>query len=119
MLQTITNGINLKKEFVSKCFPSLFTKEDVIALLNELASELEYEINSVGPDDEKKYTLEEINRSFHNMHVDGDCFEVDYDSARFEIDYHNKLKLEDVEVNLETENLFKNFKKALTNDTEN
>jgi hypothetical protein len=116
MYQIIKDAIETNKELVNNSIGSLFTKEDVIKLLNQLETSLIDAVINEPATNEKTYTIEEINRSFFNMNIDGACFDIDYDSAEFNVGYKNVLKLEDVSVDLDVDILYTNFKNALQSE---
>jgi hypothetical protein len=118
MYQVIKNAIETNKELMNNSISSIFTKEDVIKLLNQLETSLIDGLVNEPATKETMYSMEEINRSFFNMHIDGACFDIDYDSAEFNVGDRNILTLEDVSVDLDVDILYTNFKKALQAEQE-
>lgn len=79
---------------VETSFPSIFSKEDVLKLLNSIQAQ------PTLPDDFAEELMDrvtaKVNNRFDRFNI-SDKF-VDYDSAEFEIDCNNKLTLTNVEV---------------------
>lgn len=93
MNQTITNAI----ESVNNAYPSIYTKDDVIALLTGIDEKL-----NTGHDLEeiKDVLISNIERKLNNMSNDDIA---EYDTAEFELDYDNRISLTSIDI--DTNNL--------------
>ena len=88
-------------------YPSIFSKDDVITLLSSLRTESLHAIHEMLPqpnayliDEEKFQEFNSAVRSQLEDFLDRTNTEViDYDSAEFEIDYDNRIKLENICLN--------------------
>ena len=88
-------------------YPSIFSKDDVITLLSSLRTDSLNAIHEMLPQpnayliDEEKF--QEFNAAVRNKlenFLDHNNNEViDYDSAEFEIDYDNRIKLQNIDTN--------------------
>jgi len=90
--KTISEAI----EFVNSSFPSVWTREDVITLLNDITeapSEMDADLISCIANEIKDgvYTkCEDLKNDMSDY--------IDKDSAEFVIEYNNKLVLDDVDI---------------------
>jgi hypothetical protein len=88
-------------------YPSIFSKDDVITLLSSLRTESLHAIHEMLPqpsayliDEEKFQEFNSAVRSQLEDFLDRTNTEViDYDSAEFEMDYDNRIKLENICLN--------------------
>jgi hypothetical protein len=88
-------------------YPSIFSKDDVITLLSSLRTESLHAIHEMLPQpsayliDEQKF--QEFNSAVRSQLEDfldrTNTEVIDYDSAEFEIDYDNRIKLENICLN--------------------
>ena len=97
MNKNIQNSI----EKVSNSFPSLFSKEDVIKVLQELNQEMESE-----PEKGPRFNIEEFKNRFLSKFETSLCREdssdlVDYDSAELSIGYNNRIEIDCIEVQVD------------------
>jgi len=78
---------------VETSFPSIFSKEDVLKLLNSIQAQ------PTLPEGFAEGLVDKIAAKVHNK-IDrySTAKFVDYDSAEFEIDYNNKLTLTNVDI---------------------
>jgi len=106
MKQTIENAI----ANVQTAFPSIFTKEDVVAILEGLHSNLDSEEEVEAPsikaalftDDQLTTLIDNVKEAVERMLNRMDSSDlVDTGSAEFEISYGNTLELSSVEVNVD------------------
>ena len=90
MNQTITNAI----ESVKNAYPSIYTKDDVIALLTGIDENLnDYNIS----EEMKAVLLNNIERKLDRM---SSSEVIDYDSVEFNIGYGNILEIDSADVNV-------------------
>ena len=91
-------------------YPSIFSKDDVISLITSLRTESLNAIHEMLPQP-SAYTINEAKfQEFNEAVRDSlDSFLnrtnaeiIDYDSAEFNIGYHNKLELENISLNNDT-----------------
>lgn len=88
-------------------YPSIFSKDDVITLLSSLRTDSLHAIHEMLPqpsayliDEEKFQEFNAAVRSSLERFLESTNTEViDYDSAEFEIDYDNRIKLENICLN--------------------
>jgi hypothetical protein len=88
-------------------YPSIFSKDDVVELLNNLKTTVLHTVNEMLPQpnpyliDEEKF--QDFNAAVRNKlenFLDRNNNEIiDYDSAEFNISYHNQLELENICIN--------------------
>jgi hypothetical protein len=107
--QTIVTSIDNKCEFVNQCFPSLFSKEDVIKLLNQLREEITNELSeipfpSLQNETDNIYTEKQIKEAFDNLCIK-DAIDVDYDSAELELDHRNQISVTDIDFEIDESEL--------------
>jgi hypothetical protein len=91
-------------------YPSIFSKDDVVELLNNLKTTVLHTVNEMLPQpnpyliDEAKF--QDFNAAVRNQldnFLDGTNNEIiDYDSAEFNISYNNQLELENICINNDT-----------------
>jgi hypothetical protein len=115
---------------VLNAFPSIYTKDDVIKLINELQTEAythQQTLPKKDGDELQSILLEALERAIDNM--DSSDI-VDYDTAEMSINYRNHVELESIDancreifseiqsvVNREFEEYFSESEETLSNET--
>jgi hypothetical protein len=111
IIEQVSSELKRSQEFVNNSFPSVYTKQDVIHLLDEFADTITtFVFENV---EEKKSSnrisselleklqselIEAINSKIERL----DSNElVDFDSASFEISYNNQVELESIDSSIE------------------
>lgn len=104
-MKKITDSIESAIANVQTAFPSIFTKEDVVSILEGLHTKAEEEVvvssvlNDEQIDELVEMVKEAVSRKLNKM----DCSDlVDYSTAEFEINYGNTLELTEVSVNVDS-----------------
>lgn len=104
-MKKITDSIESAIANVQTAFPSIFTKEDVVSILEGLHTKAEEEVvvttvlNDEQIDELVEHVKEAVSRKLNKM----DCSDlVDYSTAEFEINYGNTLELTEVSVNVDS-----------------
>ena len=111
IIEQISSELKGSQEFVNNSFPSVYTKQDVIHLLDEFADTIttyvfenakdEKPSNRINPEVLKELEsalIESINNKIERL----DSNElVDFGSASFEISYNNQLELESIDSSIE------------------
>ena len=94
MKQTYENT----KITVKNSISSIFSKDDVIAILNSLETQLQNEQPSLDIDKVRFYSKLEslIDNNIGNLGSDDI---VDFDSAELSLDYHNKVIIDGIDIN--------------------
>jgi len=101
-------NIDFEQEIVKviDAFPSIYTKDDVVSLLNTLQTKVLYETadalskaNAVSIITEEMFQdfSAGVERKLDNYLTNGQNDPVDYSSAEFSIEYNNQLVLENVD----------------------
>ena len=98
------------KTFVSNCFPSIFTKDDVIKLIDMLEDEKTSDL-------ENPVTIEHLSDYLAQYLEDETSDLIDFDTAEFEIRNHNELSL--YEINFDSHRLRMNIKSGIENFSSN
>jgi len=104
-------------EKVTSDFPSVYSKDDVVVILNRLRNSVENTEESAPAGFEKiisKDQLIEFNDTVTEKfleYLDRNHEIVDYESAEFIINYDNKVELENVNIN--TDNIYDNLSSIL------
>lgn len=81
------------KNYVANCFPSIFTKEDVLKLI-DMISENEIPKNGIFiPEDNKDKFIDWITDDLCNYSSEV----IDFDGIRFNVDYSNRIEIENLE----------------------
>ena len=108
-IQELANATELS---ITQAFPSIYTKENVVFIINQLIDEVQEILQLHVPEESLEHTLPtelqaklfgtisaNIEEDFDN--VDADDL-INFDSGEFEIDYGNQIQLSrvDVEVGL-------------------
>ena len=107
IIEQVSSELKRSQEFVNNSFPSVYTKQDVIHLLDEFADTIttyvfenakeEKPSNRINPEvlqELQSALIEAINSKIERL----DSNEVvDFDSASFEISYNNQLELESID----------------------
>jgi biotin-(acetyl-CoA carboxylase) ligase len=100
---------------VLSAFPSIYTKDDVIKLIDELQTEVTKQSSSnVDIEELKQNLLEALERTIDNLDSNS---VVDYDSADFAIGYRNTIEIESIDVNCNT--LFEEITEVVDNEFKN
>ena len=100
---------------VLSAFPSIYTKDDVIKLIDELQTEVTKQSSSnVDIEELKQNLLEALERAIDNLDSNS---VVDYDSADFMIGYRNTIEIESIDVNCNT--LFEEITEVVDNEFKN
>lgn len=105
-------------EVVQNSVSSIFSKEDVIALINSI-EESNFDVKLIS---RKLQDLQNtISYEFQNL---GSDEVVDYDSVEFSIGYQNRIEVEDMNINIErlteiVEGAIEEFDRELENLEEN
>ena len=89
-------------EKVATSFPSLYSKDDVIAVLNNLADELGEETPAVGAlsEEQLKTLRTRLRETIEDTADNLDAEElVDFSSATMSMNYGNEVELESIDVN--------------------
>lgn len=89
---TITKAVAL--EMINSSFPSIWSREDVISLINKIEDKVESNL-SEQLEELKHSIIKKINR------IQDDSDFIDYNSAEFELDYQNKITLQNVDFNID------------------
>ena len=111
IIEQVSSELKRSQEFVNNSFPSVYTKQDVIHLLDEFADTIttyvfenvkeEKSSNRMSPEVLKELQsvlIEAINSKIERL----DSNElVDFDSASFEISYNNQVELESIDSSIE------------------
>ena len=104
-------NLDQMKELVNNSPASMFTKEDVIKLVNSL------EVNTTKSDKEHATLFLGFLKAFlENNDLD---FEIDYDSAELDLDYNNKVSVNSISVSLDVDNFMSSFKYAVDDAIDN
>ena len=96
-MQELQKIVESQIENINNNFPSIYSKTDVLAILNNIIrkqNEIEISTNSISED-----TIESILLDFNDSIREADL--CDYESAVFEIGYRNTIELSDINVNRE------------------
>lgn len=107
IIEQISSELSRSQQFVNNSFPSVYTKQDVIHLLDEFADTIttyvfenvkeEKSSNRINPEvlqELQSALIDLINSRIERL----DSNEVvDFDSASFEISYNNQLELESID----------------------
>ena len=105
-MKKITDSIEVAIANVQTSFPSIFSREDVVGILEGLHAEASIEdeevkvsgLNEDQIDELIEQIKEVVSRKLDRM----DCSElVDYSSAEFEMNYGNTVELTEVTVNVD------------------
>jgi hypothetical protein len=111
IIEQISSELSRSQQFVNNSFPSVYTKQDVIHLLDEFADTIttyvfenakeEKPSNRINPEvlqELQSALIEAINSKIERL----DSNElVDFDSASFEISYNNQVELESIDSSIE------------------
>jgi hypothetical protein len=93
------------KQNVSSAYPSIYTKEDVSKLLNDLSNDLQQE--PAREDLWGDYILDGI---YDEVYKEVDrklkqCYEIDSDNCELSLDYNNTIVVEEVKIDFDKEAL--------------
>ena len=104
-------------EKVTSDFPSVYSKDDVVVILNRLRNSVENTGELAPASFEKIISKDQINELNDTVtekfleYLDRNHEIVDYESAEFIINYDNKVELENVNIN--TDNIYDNLSSIL------
>ena len=97
---------------VANAFPSIYSKDDVIKLIDELQNEVTQQPQTkVDFEELKQALLEAVERKIDNI---DSTDVVDYDSAEMMMGYRNQVELESIDVNCST--LFNEIETAINDE---
>ena len=101
---------------VLSAFPSIYTKDDVIKLINELQTEVtkQPQTDIATLEELKQNLLETLERKIDNL---DSADVVDFDSADFMIGYRNTIEIESIDVNNST--LFNEIETMINDEFDN
>jgi len=88
-------------------YPSIYTKDDVVSLLSKLRTVVLTEVSELKPasaitEDRFQEFSESVTKSLENAINRGELDVVDYSSAEFNINYHNTIEIENIDVNTDS-----------------
>lgn len=88
-------------------YPSIYTKDDVSELLSKLRTVVLTEVSELKPasaitEDKFQEFSESVTKSLENAINRGELDVVDYSSAEFNINYHNTIEIENIDVNTDS-----------------
>jgi hypothetical protein len=93
-------------------YPSIYSKDDVVTLLNDMLVKVdELEDVEEREDGEKTYTEEQISNAIADMNTDT-IVDIDHSSAEFELD-GNEVSLSNVEYEVDTNKIEINLFRVL------
>ncbi len=101
---------------VANAFPSIYSKDDVIKLIDELQTEAythQQTLPKKDGEELKQALLEAVERKIDNL---DSADVVDFDSADFMIGYRNTIEIESIDVNCST--LFHEIETAINDEFE-
>jgi Txe/YoeB family toxin of Txe-Axe toxin-antitoxin module len=101
---------------VLSAFPSIYTKDDVIKLIDELQTEVtkQPQTDIATLEELKQNLLETLERKIDNL---DSADLVDFDSADFMIGYRNTIEIESIDVNNST--LFNEIETMINDEFDN
>jgi Txe/YoeB family toxin of Txe-Axe toxin-antitoxin module len=101
---------------VLNAFPSIYTKDDVIKLIDELQTEVtkQPQTDIATLEELKQNLLETLERKIDNL---DSADVVDFDSADFMIGYRNTIEIESIDVNNST--LFNEIETMINDEFDN
>lgn len=101
---------------VANAFPSIYSKDDVIKLIDELQTEVtkQPQTDIATLEELKQNLLETLERKIDNLDSSD---VVDFDSADFMIGYRNTIEIESIDVNCST--LFNEIETAINDEFDN
>jgi uncharacterized lipoprotein YehR (DUF1307 family) len=103
-MENINGLFELEVIKVVEAYPSIYTKDDVVVLLNRLRTDVLYaydankQSESISSDDVRAF-LDNIKDGVECMFNRGNAEYIDYDSAEFGISYDNRITIENVDLN--------------------
>jgi hypothetical protein len=113
MKQQVKSIIETFMANAQKSYPSIYSKGDVMVLLNDILVEVdqleEVEVEKIVG--EKTYTMEELNNAIDNMRVDT-LVEIDYDSAELELN-GNEICVTEIDYEVDNDEIRKQIFKEL------
>jgi hypothetical protein len=97
-------------ELVNSSASSIFSKDDVIKILNQV--EVEVAPDTKSDQEYAKLFIGFLSDFLQNENLD-EAIEVDYESAEFDLGYNNVLTLDNVNVEINSSEFLKKFKNAM------
>lgn len=106
-METINNLFDQEITKTVDAYPSIYTKDDVVSLLSKLRTVVLTEVSELKPasaitEDRFQEFSESVTKSLENAINRGDLDVVDYSSAEFNINYHNTIEIENIDVNTDS-----------------
>jgi hypothetical protein len=104
-MEKINDLFELEVLQVVEAFPSIYTKDNVVSLINVLRTKVLNEVvelkQSAKPITEMDFQnfSESVTRELENRINRGDVDVHDYSSAEFSINYHNTIEIESIDFN--------------------
>lgn len=113
MKQQVKNIIETFIANVPEFYPSIYSKDDVVTLLNDMLVKVdeleEVEVEKIVG--EKTYTMEELNIAIDNMRTDT-IVDLDYSSAELELSC-NEISVTEMDYEVDTDEIRKQIFKQL------
>jgi len=103
-MENINGLFELEVIKVVEAYPSIYTKDDVVVLLNRLRTDVLYaydaskQSESISSDDVRTF-LDNIKDGVECMFNRGNADYIDYSSAEFSVNYDNRIEIENVDLN--------------------
>jgi len=106
-METINNLFDQEITKTVDAYPSIYTKDDVVSLLSKLRTVVLTEVSELKPasaitEDRFQEFSESVTKSLENAINRGELDVVDYSSAEFNINYHNTIEIENIDVNTDS-----------------
>ena len=104
---TTQQFIDQYKKNVSSAYPSIYTKDDVIKLLNDLLTDL----NNNLVEEPAKFDWDNFNDNIYDIVFNaiddnyGQCFEIDNDKCELSIGQHNRIEVDEVAYDFDSSEL--------------
>lgn len=106
-METINNLFDQEITKTVDAYPSIYTKDDVVSLLSKLRTVVLTEVSELKPasaitEDKFQEFSESVTKALENAINRGELDVVDYSSAEFNINYHNTIEVENIDVNTDS-----------------
>jgi len=106
-METINNLFDQEITKTVDAYPSIYTKDDVVSLLSKLRTVVLTEVSELKPasaitEDRFQEFSESVTKALENAINRGNLDVVDYSSAEFNINYHNTIEIENIDVNTDS-----------------
>lgn len=104
---TTQQFIDQYKKNVSSAYPSIYTKDDVIKLLNDLLTDLDNNL----VEEPAKFDWDNFNDNIYDIVFNtiddnyGECFEIDSDKCELSIGQHNRIEVDEVAYDFDSSEL--------------